>query len=895
MASFPNNFYCAAAFSRTDHIRGGTVIFVHKNVNARKFDVSEYCLELHFEICAIAVDELKLIVISLYHSTAGNADTFLLNLDKLLSSLCHWSSYTVVIGGDVNISFDITSTRQSAKRFLNTLRQYNFYCLNRSPTRGNHCLDNVFVNCHSKVVKSSVVFEFPFSDHDGVMIELDRLVTQNECILWEGHSYLKFFLPKESIPDLISHLNTYVWKNLLFNNVGFDSDKTFGLFFQILINNLNYYQVNKKKKSNNNGKNKNKSWYNNDLRDLKNRLLFLNSIVKHSKSPDTSLLYAFSCLKKNYKSSIQKAKLNYNTTYINRSSNKCKAAWHVIKNNCQNSTKSAKINISPNALNNYFIDSVTDIKLKIGASTAGSQVMSKNNVTGPTSVLFSWTPVTTGSVLEATKRLNNSNSLDVYNISNSLLKKLMPSIVEPLTVCINMCLEEGVFPRQLKVSRVCPVFKNGPKDKPSSYRPISVIPIISKIFEILVYDQISNFLEGNNIISISQYGFRKGKSTVDAMDKLVRKILQSFENKAYAQATLCDLSKAFDCVNHSDLLKKLSHYGVQGSPLSFLKSYLNKRTQKVCINGDWSQEAQVQFGVPQGSVLGPLLFIVCINDLPNAVQASTFLYADDTTFFNSSDSLYELTEFVKNTMNAASLWFNANGFLMNDSKTQNILFTLKPIPAGNLNSTVNDSVKLLGIVIDSNLKWGSHIDFLLTKLSRITYLLSRLVNCVNDSYIRTAYFGYFQSVVRYGLILWGNSVRINEILVLQKKTIRIICKSNFLDHCKPLFINLKILTVVNLYIFDLTIYVLNNEDLLNYASNKHSYNTRQKDNVLINFYRLNKSTNSHVVLALKVYNKLKTIINKYTLKNFKTNFYNWLIKNPFYALVEFFSIDDIVF
>lgn len=467
------------------------------------------------------------------------------------------------------------------------------------------------------------------------------------------------------------------------------------------------------------------------------------------------------------------------------------------------------------------------------------------------------------------------------------MKKIVSNVVEPLTYFFNLCLLEGVFPNELKISRICPIFKKGPKDLPQSYRPVSIIPTISKVLELLVCDQIGIFFEQNGILSLSQFGFRKGKSTCDAIDKLVFEVLSAFENKRFAQATLCDLSKAFDCVTHSDLLKKLEYYRVEGLPLEFFKSYLNKRKQKVFINGDWSQEAELKHGVPQGSVLGPLLFLICINDLPNFIKSRTFLYADDTTFFNSSLNFNEVKQLAQNSLDRASEWFKANGFLLNEDKTQNILFSLRPNNIAENN--YQDQVKLLGIFIDRHLTWAGHIDYITSKLSRVIYLINRLMNCVKKNYVRTAYFSYFQAVFRYGLIFYGNCSRIDEILILQKKVLRIIAGANFLDHCKPLFLELEIQTVINLYIYDLVSYILKNPELIKLAT--HSYSTRSKaqGHSTIDFFRLSKSINSHYVTSLKIYNKLSHLIIKYPTHIFCKKFYSWLLNNPFYSLDEFFS------
>uniref|UniRef100_A0A1B6MVF9 Reverse transcriptase domain-containing protein n=2 Tax=Graphocephala atropunctata TaxID=36148 RepID=A0A1B6MVF9_9HEMI len=501
---------------------------------------------------------------------------------------------------------------------------------------------------------------------------------------------------------------------------------------------------------------------------MKEKLLFFYYIIKSTSGNNKEYMQTkYRNLKIEYRKMIIEAKMLKNVEYIERSSNKCKAAWKIIKP-LTGLSKQTKCNINPDVFNNYFIESVKEIK---------KEVLSKNNI-APSIIInknltklpnrFEWKLIEPNDILKVVKSMKRSDSQDVYKMSNNLIKDIIPSLAEPLVVSINKLLQEGTFPDKLKISRVCPIYKKGPLDQPMSYRPVSVIPILSKIIESLVHNQVSIFFEHNNLFNSSQFGFRKGHSTIDAIDNLVREIHKSFEKKTYAQATFCDLSKAFDCINHQDLLSKLQFYGFSDCSLNFFKSYLSNRRQMVFTNNKWSVERLIEWGVPQGSVLGPLLFLIYINDLPFSVISKTFLYADDTTFFNSSSDIGELNTLVKNTLTDAQHWFGSNGFLLNEKKTINVLFSLRPIPDSSLND-ISQSAKFLGIHIDNQLTWNTHIDYISTRLSRIIFLLRRLSNFVPETYVRTAYFAYFQSVLRYGLIMWGNCTQVDNILILQKK------------------------------------------------------------------------------------------------------------------------------
>lgn len=903
--SSPCNYHCASAFSRKNRIRGGTAIFLHNGFEARECEVNSFCQELHFEASATFVDELKLIVVSLYHSPAGNPLIFLDCTENFLNYISRWSNYNIIIGGDLNINFDVSTNKKTVKCLLDLMRQYNFYYLNKSPTRGKNCLDNVFVK-NQRMNVTVNKFEFPYSDHDGLMVNILKDKNVNEIsgsqqISRFQEDTIKFVIPQHKLELLNSNLSSYDWSCVLFTSGQMGAQDLFTMFFSILQNNINLVRVVKRSKNNNSKKifTKNKNcmdgWYTNELNQMKQRLLFLHSIIKNTHNKDVVILEGkYTELKKRYKQSVIDAKKIHAVKYITNSSNKCTAAWNLIKDNC-NLVKEKKTDIDPEQFNMFFVNCIESVKQQIDKVNLNQTFEDYVKVINTNPANFTWSPISSSHIINAAKIMKNSNSLDIYGMSNNLLKSIIRNIAGPFAHCINELFNEGVFPDSLKISRVCPIYKKGPINLPESYRPISIIPIVSKIIEIIVYEQVSQYFEVNNLFNKSQFGFRKGKSCSDALDNLLRQVYSAFENKDFAQVTFCDLSKAFDSVNHSQLITKLSYYGFKGSALNFFLSYLSNRRQVVCINNKWSNMIELKWGVPQGSVLGPLLFLISINDLPISINVTSILYADDTTFISAHKDFEELNRLVNNTLTDATNWFNSNGFLLNKDKTKNILFSLKSksnLDPSNLNYA--SDAKFLGVHVDSNLNWSTHVNTLNTRLSRIVYLLSRLKLVVPNDYIRTAYFGYFQSVLRYGLIFWGNCNRIKEILTLQKKVIRIITDSDYREHCKPIFIKLKIQTVINLYLFDLIIYLLKNGSLITPCDKIHTYNTRKQKNAVIPFYRLSKSVNSHMVLSLKVYNVMLPQINKYSEKTFKTKFYGWLLENPFYDIEEFFD-SNIVF
>ena len=259
----------------------------------------------------------------------------------------------------------------------------------------------------------------------------------------------------------------------------------------------------------------------------------------------------------------------------------------------------------------------------------------------------------------------------------------------------------------------------------------------------VIKEQLTAYFESNSIFSTAQYGFRRNFSTVDALEKFISSIISGFDEHKSTLTILCDLSKAFDCVSHTILINKLQYYGITGKELDLFISYLSGRTQSVCFMGQFSEFSNIDCGVPQGSVLGPLLFLIMVNDLSFNVNCESIQFADDTSLYMSSCNIMDLNNFMANSLEQATMWFEANGFTMNISKTQQLLFTLKNIRPNDMSS----HEKLLGIYLDTNLTWTEHINFICIRLSRVIYLLRHLRKTISKVYLKSAYYGFFHSIL----------------------------------------------------------------------------------------------------------------------------------------------------
>ena len=403
--------------------------------------------------------------------------------------------------------------------------------------------------------------------------------------------------------------------------------------------------------------------------------------------------------------------------------------------------------------------------------------------------------------------MENKNSSGHDGISNTLLKTIKNDISQSLTIIINQMLTTGIFPDAFKLSKVIPLFKKGDSSLLVNYRPISLLPTISKVFERVIHDQMYEYFNQFNLLAEQQYGFRKQHSTEYAAIKLIDHVSKEMEAGKTPTSVYIDLSKAFDTLTFKVLLYKLKYYGVTDTAFDLLKSYLTNRKQYVVFDGCQSEHVEIYTGVPQGSILGPLFFSIYINDLITVSDRLNFLmYADDTTIYFNLEDFDNLTKEtdINRELEKVNIWLKLNKLSLNTQKTKLMLFHRKQKHLDEINVVINGigiehvpSFNFLGIMLDENLSWKSHIEMVGNKISKVTGILYRLKNVFPENVLFVLYNSLIVSYMNYGLLLWG--IHSHKLELLQKKALRLMTNSNYLAHTTPLLIKHGLLNVRDMY------------------------------------------------------------------------------------------------
>ena len=468
-----------------------------------------------------------------------------------------------------------------------------------------------------------------------------------------------------------------------------------------------------------------------------------------------------------------------------------------------------------------------------------------------------------------------------------IFKQISPLVAPILCMLINLSFNTGTFPNPLKVARITPIYKKGDKSNPGNYRPIASLPYLSKIYERAMANRLIDFFDKFNIIHASQFGFQRGKSTSDAIHHLTEFIYSSLHDSKAVLNVQLDLRKAFDTVDYELLNNKLFQYGIRGIALAWLKSYLSNRQQYVCIKSESSDVKSVHIGVPQGSILGPILFLVFINDLPLCSEKlHTTLFADDTTLSIAHKNYNEVIPILNTELSLIYDWMLNNRLSVNVEKTELMLISNKKfnhsnsdIVLGGENLSFTDSSMFLGLKFDNKLKFSKHTADISGKISKSIGIFSKIKHYLPTDARLNYYYSFLYPYLSYNIIFWGKTyeTHLKQLKILQKRMIRFMTDSDYLAHTDPLFYQLKLLKLDDIYTYFLCIYMFRAVKEGKYQV-QHDRNTRNRNMAQSSFRRLTPGQQSVNHRGPKAWNSLPNELkNISTLTAFKKNLKTFLL------------------
>lgn len=884
---------------------GGVCVFVKNNFDCDIVNLN-FCSADGIRINLNHFSE-KFSILHFYRLHAFPVSKFLEEIEPVLSNI---SVKNLFIIGDLNI--DLLSISHETDSYKLLMASYGLVSVINDVTRpcSGTCIDHIFVrrNCNSLTLCNPFIYDFDFVDHSSVGFFLSEITSYKaDCDIVKhkiDYVHLCQSLQSESWTSVYSSMDT----NLAFEH-----------FFSI----LNLHIANHTKAVPIVKKDRNmKPWISKDLCKM---IKFKNNLFSKTKrhSADINLKNRYKKIKKHIELEVKKEKEKYYNNLFIKNNRDSKKQWRLINGIIGGGIKRNSIacvmNTNGESLTNpkeiasefnaFFAAIPSSLCAKIEqiqCSQREKDLLIFSNFVQEKTCFF--TPTSWYEIEDQVKNLKNTNSAGIDGISSLTIKMIISHISLPLEHIINLSLSNGIFPHKLKQAILIPLHKSGVPSVLNNYRPISILSVFSKIFERLVKKRMLDFLKGTEFLSNLQFGFRENLSTEDALLKFMDLVIDGLNKSERSAGLFIDITKAFDTVNHEILINKLYNAGFRGVVLDWFRSYLSDREHVTKVGDFLSGSICVNSGVPQGSVLGPILFIIYINSL---CKLDTFgkliAFADDTAFVYNNTSWSTTEQQMNHDLELLRKWFALHSMVLS-SKTRFMPFVFKNqkedipenlfihsvlcnglhcLPTCIKIERVNE-FKYLGVFLDCKLDFLCHISKIKSQLNAALRKFYVLRDYCSKDTLRMLYFALVNSRLDYGIALWGSTYfeSIKQILLTQKHFVRLINFKSAREPSWPIFKKMNIFPLRSLYIYKvLKLFFIRGGYLK--TKNVVRYNLRVNNLCSVVFTRKEYCRRSFGIMAPSLFNSLPDLIKASSNLNiFLKHIKDWLFSFDGFSEIE---------